>query len=294
MQRCAFLTMNSLEEFEAYDNLLINPMHKRGWSVDMISWRTQNVDWDTFEAVVIRSPWDYQQDVGRFMTVLERIDASSARLENPLSLVRWNIDKTYLRELEEQGILIVPTLWGQKLEENKLNDAFEELDSREIVIKPTISANADDTYRITANVDTSILNEVGSIFSEKTYMIQPFMERIVTEGEFSLFYFGGQYSHSILKTPEPHDFRVQEEHGGRLSTINPEPGLLRRARQTMECIHPQPLYARIDFVRITDNDFALMELELIEPSLYFNMDPESPERFARIFDDWMKEKSLQQ
>jgi len=290
MPRCAFLTMDSLDEFEVYDDLLIKPLSQLGWSVDMVSWRDRQVDWNTFEAVIIRSPWDYQQDAQLFMQVLEEIDQSSARLENPLDLVKWNIDKTYLRELEQEGILIVPTLWGRRLEAEQLDKAFEQLDTRELVIKPTVSANADDTFRVKQEVKLQTKREMLRTFYDRAYMIQPFMKSIVTEGEFSLFYFGGEYSHTILKTPAKGDFRVQEEHGGILASVEPETKLLKRAQQTMARLQPQPLYARADYVRTEDDDFALMELELIEPSLYFNMDPESPRRFARIFDRWMKEK----
>jgi len=290
MPRCAFLTMDSLDEFEVYDDLLIKPLSQLGWSVDMVSWRNRQVDWNTFEAVIIRSPWDYQQDAQLFMQVLEEIDQSSARLENPLDLVKWNIDKTYLRELEQEGILIVPTLWGRRLEAEQLDKAFEQLDTRELVLKPTVSANADDTFRVKQEVKLRIKKEMLRTFYDRAYMIQPFMKSIVTEGEFSLFYFGGEYSHTILKTPAKGDFRVQEEHGGILASVEPETKLLKRAQQTMARLQPEPLYARADYVRTEDDDFALMELELIEPSLYFNMDPESPRRFARIFDRWMKEK----
>jgi len=290
MPRCAFLTMDSLDEFEVYDDLLIKPLSQLGWSVDMVSWRDRQVDWNTFEAVIIRSPWDYQQDAQLFMQVLEEIDQSSARLENPLDLVKWNIDKTYLRELEQEGILIVPTLWGRRLEAEQLDKAFEQLDTRELVLKPTVSANADDTFRVKQEVKLRIKKEMLRTFYDRAYMIQPFMKSIVTEGEFSLFYFGGEYSHTILKTPAKGDFRVQEEHGGILASVEPETKLLKRAQQTMARLQPEPLYARADYVRTEDDDFALMELELIEPSLYFNMDPESPRRFARIFDRWMEEK----
>jgi len=290
MPRCAFLTMDSLDEFEVYDDLLIKPLSQLGWSVDMVSWRNRQVDWNTFESVIIRSPWDYQQDAQLFMQVLEEIDQSSARLENPLDLVKWNIDKTYLRELEQEGILIVPTLWGRRLEAEQLDKAFEQLDTRELVIKPTVSANADDTFRVKQEVKLQTKREMLRTFYDRAYMIQPFMKSIVTEGEFSLFYFGGEYSHTILKTPGKGDFRVQEEHGGILASVEPETKLLKRAQQTMARLQPEPLYARADYVRTEDDDFALMELELIEPSLYFNMDPESPRRFARIFDRWMKEK----
>ena len=290
MPHCAFLTMDNLDEFEVYDDLLIAPLSRRGWSVEMVSWRDRKVDWNAFEAVIIRSPWDYQQDAELFMNVLKEIDDSSARLENPLELVQWNIDKTYLRELQEKGILIVPTLWGAELGREQLNEAFEQLGKPELVIKPTISANADDTFRIKRELDSKTENEILRTFHNRAYMIQPFMNGIVAEGEFSLFYFGGEYSHTILKTPGEGDFRVQEEHGGILKSVEPETQLLKRAQQTMAGMDPQPLYARADYVRTEANDFALMELELIEPSLYFNMDPESPERFARIFARWMRTK----
>jgi len=288
MPHCAFLTMDNLDEFEVYDELLLEPLAELGWSVDMVSWRTNGVDWNRYEAVIIRSPWDYQQDAKRFMQVLRDIDASSARLENPLSLVKWNIDKTYLRELEDQGILIVPTLWGEQLEPDELDHAFKTLQTDELIIKPTVSANADDTFRVKKEMDSDLQKQINATFAHRSYMIQPFMQHIVDEGEFSLFYFGGSYSHTILKIPGSGDFRVQEEHGGRLRSVDPEEQLLERALKTMEKIQPQPLYARADFVRTNSDDFALMELELIEPSLYFNMDPESPKRFARIFHNWMK------
>ena len=293
MPHCAFLTMDNLDEFEAYDDLLIEPLAQQGWMVDLVSWRDRKADWDKYEAVIIRSPWDYQQDAELFMNVLKEIDQSTARLENTLDLVKWNIDKNYLRELEHDGILIVPTLWGEKLDRARLFESFEVLNSKEVVVKPTISANADDTFRIKQTIDPDTEKEILRTFNNRPYMIQPFMKSIVTEGEFSLFYFGGQYSHTILKTPKQGDFRVQEEHGGVLTTVEPETLLLERARKTMQEIRPQPLYARADYVRTDTNDFALMELELIEPSLYFNMDPDSPERFAKVFDRWMKEKKKQ-
>lgn len=112
-------------------------------------------------------------------------------------------------------------------------------------------------------------------------MVQPFMSAIVTEGEFSLFFFGSEYSHAILKTPKTGDFRVQEEYGGQLQRIEPEPLLLALSRQALAAIPAATLYARIDWVRAGEG-FALMELELIEPSLYFNLDSQAAERFARV------------
>ena len=106
------------------------------------------------------------------------------------------------------------------------------------------------------------------------------MQTIVDEGEFSLFYFNNTYSHAILKTPSQGDFRVQEEHGGQLQKIEPDAALTEQAEKTLSAIDKELLYARLDFVR-TSSGYALMEAELIEPSLYFNLDADSAERFAR-------------
>lgn len=297
MKKCAFLTMDSLEEFVAYDHLLVEPLAGRGWEVTEVSWRDGSAVWDAFEAVVIRSPWDYQDDPGRFMEVLEAIDRSSARLDNPLELVRWNIDKAYLRDLEEQGLPVVPTAWGGKeepLDRQALAGCFDRFGSEEIVLKPTVSANADDTYRLTRDAAHEKFDELKAVFDRRPWMVQPFVRNVTKEGEFSLVYFGEEYSHALLKTPKAGDFRVQEEHGGRLKSVEPEPALRSAADAIVEAVEPTPLYSRVDMVRLgmgggESYKFALMELELIEPSLYFNMDPGSPERFASVFDRWMGE-----
>lgn len=288
MRKCSFLSMDSLEDFECYDHLLFEPFRKYGWSAEEISWRNTQANWDQYEAVIIRSPWDYQQDPEDFFKVLEEIEASSAVLENKLELVEWNIDKTYLRDLEEQGITIVPSLWEERFDNGTYMDAFKRLSSDEIIVKPTISAGAEDTFRIPKDRADEYTEQLQTTFADRPYIVQPFMPDIIREGEFSLFYFGDTYSHTVLKTPKKDDFRVQEEHGGVLKLVEAEPEMRQISRKILDLITPQPLYARIDLVRHGNDDFALMELELIEPSLYFNMDPQSPERFAKVFDEWMR------
>ncbi len=292
MKHCAFLSMDGLEDFVCYDHLLHAPLAERGWVVDTIPWRRRGVDWNRYDAVLIRSPWDYQQDAGAFLKLLEDIDASSARLENALSLVRWNIRKDYLRDLEQAGITIVPTRWAETLDGDWARDATEALGQPEtLILKPQVSANADDTYRIAITDWPNQVAELQSRFAGRPCMLQPYLPVIETEGEFSLFYFGGRYSHAILKTPESGDFRVQEEHGGRLRSIEPEPALKAAADQVLQAItrlQQLPLYARVDLVR-DEEHFLLMEVELIEPSLYFNMDKQSAVRFAEAFVDRMEQ-----
>ncbi len=282
MRPLAFLTMDSLEDFVAYDHLAVAPLRARGWAVTDVPWRAET-DWGRFEAVVIRTPWDYQDDPKAFLEVLERIDASGARLANPLEAVRWNLDKTYLRELEAAGVATVPTTWGDQLTPESLAGLFEH-HGGEIVIKPTVGANADNAFRLTPEADA---RGALATFAALPFMAQPFVQSVVDEGEFSLFTFDGAYSHAILKTPAPRDFRVQEEHGGTIKAVAPEASLMDAATRALAAAPEALLYARPDFVRLADGSWALMELEIIEPSLYFPYDDASPERFADAFVRWM-------
>jgi hypothetical protein len=283
MRRVAFLTMESLEGFVADDELACEPLARLGWEVGWVPWR-RRVDWNEWDAVVIRTPWDYQDDPEVFLGVLAAIDRSSARLENDLSLVRWNLRKTYLAELGSRGVAIVPTLWGDALDGGHPDELFERLASDEIIVKPVIGANAHDTFRLTRAAGLETVEALRATFASKAYMAQPFLPSIVAEGEFSLFFFDGEYSHAILKTPQPGDFRVQEEHGGLIQAVSAERELLACARRAIGDVEPVPLYARVDLVRVDSGAFLLMELELIEPALYFRMDTGAAERFARAFD----------
>ena len=282
MKNCAILTMDSLDEFEVYDYLLDQPLSVLGWQTQLVSWRDQQVNWNDYDAVIIRSPWDYQDDAKGFLKVLAAIEQSSAHLENSLAIVRWNIDKIYLQELTKKQVKIVPTLWQEGFCEDRLTTYFTHFDVEQIILKPRISANADNTFWLHKHNYQEHLAELKLAFSARAFMVQPFMESILNEGEYSLFYFNGQYSHAILKIPKNNDFRVQEEHGGRLISVEPENKLIIQAEKTLVALAEVPLYARLDFVRYQQS-FALMEAELIEPSLYFNMDKNSAARFANAF-----------
>ena len=222
MRQCCFLSMDSLAGYVSDDELAIEPLRELGWNVETVSWRDKAIDWNDFEAVVIRTPWDYQREPQAFLEVLRRIDQSKARLENSLEIVEWNLSKLYLRELEQSEIKIVPTIWGEKIiSKTNFQNWLEYFKTDEIIIKPIVSATAEFTYRL-----CEFSPELTEIFVNREFMIQPFMPNIISEGEFSLFYFGGIYSHAILKTPKQRDFRVQEEHGGIITAVKPSEKLL--------------------------------------------------------------------
>ncbi len=284
IKRGAFLTMDSLAGFFCSDSLTYEPLSKLGWTIDEISWMRQDIRWDDYDLVVIRSPWDYSNHPQAFLQAIEQIDRSSAPLANPLNIVRWNLDKGYLRELEARGIPIVPTLWLPSLKPNDLGAAFEHFACTEIVVKPTIGAGAGDTFRLTRNEAATSTQRALQAFESRPVMVQPFLDAIIEQGEYSLFYFNGEYSHCILKLPKPGDFRVQEEHGGLISSCLAPPRLLEAGQRVLSAIGEQLLYARVDFVNFSRDNPVVIEVELIEPSLYFGYDERSPSRFAHALD----------
>ena len=283
MKRVCFLSMDDLSGYVADDDLAIPALADLGWRVDTVSWRDTNTDWNAFAAVIIRTTWDYQKEPERFLSVLEQIDNSAARLENPLETIRWNLSKVYLRDMERRGCPIVPTIWDAAYTAEDFATWRDELSADELIIKPVVSATAEHTYRL-REYDTGL----ESVFKTREFMVQPFMPAIITSGEFSLFYFGGEFSHAINKSPRTNDFRVQEEHGGIITAVDPSPSMRRAADNAVKAIGQELLYARVDLVSDANGNFLLMELELIEPALYFRMDERSTMFFAEQFDRRMQ------
>lgn len=284
LKRCAYLTMDDPGDFVTDYDLSFEPMLALGWQVDTVAWRDTSIEWDDYDAVYICTPWDYPQHAEHFIAVLEAIERSSAILVNELSLVRWTLAKTYLRDLEECGAAIVPSLWFDDIDTPQISDWFRALGTETLVIKPDIGANAKDTYVLEKPVPDEMLKHLLETFENRPFFVQPFVANIQTEGEYALFFFSGEYSHAILKTPKSGDFRVQEEYGADIVSVDPPQQLIDTAHAVLALIDPQPVYVRADFVRGDNDQFWLMELELIEPSMYLRMDKDAPARFANAFD----------
>ena len=284
--KIAFLSMDDLSNYVSDDNLAFEPLQNLGYQLDVVSWQQTAVEWKDYLAVIIRTTWDYQNHLEAFLQVLKQIE-SQTLLANPFEIVQWNADKIYLNDLQEKGAKIVPTIWiNSRFDASQLQQWFKQLESDEIVIKPRVSATAQDTFWLKCGQEN--IESLNKIFENRPFMVQPFMKAIVDEGEYSLFYFNGEYSHAILKTPKTADFRVQEEHGGIIQAIKPSSDLLKAGEEILKYISMTLLYARVDFVRTKNNEFALMELELIEPSLYLRNCENAPHLFAKAINTWLK------
>jgi glutathione synthase/RimK-type ligase-like ATP-grasp enzyme len=273
-RRICFLSMDDLAGYVSDDELAVPHLAELGIRTDILSWRQTAVAWSEFDAVIIRTPWDYQKYPQEFLAALEDIERRTT-LHNPLAIVRWNLDKTYLRDLAEKGVRIVPTLWRQRYDHASFARWLDELETDEVIIKPTVSATAAFTYRL-REFDASLI----PVFAEREFLVQPFIRSVLDEGEYSLIYFNGEYSHAIVKRPKPADFRVQEEHGGIITEIDAYAEMRDAAADVLAHVDDNLLYSRVDLVRDDEAGFALMELELIEPSLYLRMSADAPARFA--------------
>ena len=283
----AFLVMDDMGDFVTDFDLSIAPLAELRWRVKTVPWRSRP-DWNRFDAVYICTPWDYPLYADEFREVLEAIDVSDAALCNVLSTVRWNLDKSYLRDVEARGARIVPSTWYGHFLRDDVAGFFSEHDTDTVVLKPNVGGNAVDTFVLRDPVPGETLETLERLFENRRFLVQPYIESITTEGEYSLFYMNGRYSHAIGKVPAAGDFRVQEEHGADIRSIEPPAGLCEIAERVFSHIEPLPVYGRGDWVRGPDGEFLLMELELVEPSLYLRTDAGAPARFARAFDEWFE------
>jgi glutathione synthase/RimK-type ligase-like ATP-grasp enzyme len=279
MRRIAFLTLHDPTGFVIDDERAVEPLARRGVAVETIPWDRPGVDWRQYALVVVRSTWDYQHHGERFLATLAAIEDSGTPLHNSLAITRWNMQKTYLRDLAARGVPTVPTLWRERLAPGGLLPLFDELGSSEAVIKPVMSGNAQGAWRLDRRAAARHAAEIEAYYAGRALMMQPFEPAILAEGEFSMMYFNGALSHSILKVPKRGDFRVQEEHGADILAVNAEPALIAAGAAAMAAIGTTLLYGRADLVRHGDG-FRVMELELVEPALYLRMDPGAPDRFA--------------
>lgn len=216
--------------------------------------------------------WGYHRDLARWHDQLVRWQGT--RLLNPLAVLRWNTDKSYLLELERKGIAIVPTRLHQALDADALAQARQAFNTCDLVIKPPVSAGSDHTWLL--RNDAPCPEEALG----RAMLVQPMMPSIASEGELSLFHLAGSLAHAIVKRPAQGDFRVQGQFGGHSAAIDPPAAARELANATIAAIGDDVLYARIDMVGDGQGGYVLMEIELIEPWLSLDRAADGGEAFA--------------
>lgn len=276
MKKLCLLSCQSLDGYIVDDELLVKELELNGeYSVSTIPW-DKEADWSTLDLVIIRTTWDYAQRSEEFLKKLTFI-STQTRLCNSPEVVKWNIHKGYLSELALKGAKLVPTHMFKFP-----GPIVVPLDwqHEKLIIKPAISAGSFKTMIVTRE-DLKSETLKSELFAGD-WMLQPFLEEI-KKGEVSLHFFDKKFSHGIIKIPKEGDFRVQEEFGGNIQPFAPDDSLLKQAQELVNLIPFELLYARVDMLLYQGN-YLLMELELIEPALYFSTNSQAVKNFKVALD----------
>lgn len=248
----------------------------KGLKVSSPIWNDKTVDWGNFDAVIIKSTWDYHTHLADFLYWLEQTENLGVRVYNPTNTIGWNSNKKYLKDVRQNELSVITT---EYLEAGSSFDShfFDMFDTDQLVVKPCVSAGAQNTLTVDKTTFHARKAEIESLLAAEDYIVQPFVNEIKV-GEWSFLFFNSQYSHCVLKTPKQGDFRVQHHHGGTIEYPEPEALHVKQAEAYLKAVQQPTLYARVDGV-IINGSFVLMELELIEPYLFLNGDRQRLENY---------------
>jgi glutathione synthase/RimK-type ligase-like ATP-grasp enzyme len=280
----ALVTYPEKPQLSPDDSLLVPQLERAGARVVVVPWSDRTMDWSGCAAAVVRSTWDYHLQLDRFTEWTDRLDGLGVRLMNSASLLRWNAEKTYLRQLQSSGVPVVPTRWICRGDQDSLSDVLKEAQWDQAVVKPVVSASAFETWRTDLDSASGHEPRFRGMVENGEVMVQPYLSEIETAGEWSMVYLGDRFSHAVVKRPKPGDFRVQNQFGGSREVVQPDAELLAAAREVLDNAPDRTTYARIDGC-VIGGRFTLMELELIEPELFLGTATHAAHRFARAIMD---------
>ena len=261
------------------EQLLKSALENQGLTVDIAYWNNPSYDWSKTRSLVFRTIWDYFERFDEFLLWLEEV-RHQTQLINSYDLVKWNIDKHYLKELSEKGIKIVPTYFAKKNSKRNLAEIIELQQWKDVVIKPAISASAYKTFKILEETVNSNEKLFKDLLNQRDMLVQPFINTIEKFGEASLMVIDGKFTHAILKKAKPGDFRVQDDFGGTVHDYVPTKKEIEFAEMVIEKCKAKPLYGRVDIIWDNEKNVYLSELEIIEPELWLRNYPKSAESIA--------------
>lgn len=272
------ITCAEFPDLDPDDRLLANALEALGLSVNSTVWSDQSVDWSASKLCLIRSTWDYDKRQDEFLNWLDQV-STATQLCNDATLIRWNIDKSYLQNLAEKGIRIIPTRWLNADDEIFSSQLVEQF-GLDLVLKPTVGLGGAGVVRINLREQKEVEFESSLRHLKKSgkIMVQPFIQSVLHEGEHSLVFFEGQFSHAICKSPF-----AQMAYAGLAgeTTITPTAEEIQFGEKVLAQLPKLALYARVDVVSVNGH-IHLMELELIEPSLYFSYSDNSEQVLAAL------------
>ncbi len=274
----ALLTCAKLPDLYQTDQFLIPELAKHKVTATAVVWDDKTINCDEFDYLVFRNTWDYFEKGDHFNEWLDYIQQAGIKTLNAIEIIQRNKHKFYLRDLEKQGIKILPTIFIEKTPTLDLITIIPK-DWYKAVIKPAYSAGSYLTEVFEIAQLQQINLQYRPIAAEKELLLQKFMPEIISEGETSFIFFNKKFSHCVNKKPADGDFRVQIQFGGNYIGIQPNQDLISQAQKIVETFEEKLLYARVDGI-IIDGQLHLMEIECIEPDLYFNQSADAQSKFV--------------
>jgi hypothetical protein len=252
-------------EYDEEMGSLTPAMAAQGMELVPVRWRDAAARASEFAAMLPLFVWDYfEENEAIFLAEMAKTETQT-KLLNGFDVLRWNANKTYLDVLEDRGAPVIQTLTAPRVTERAVEKAFETFNTDKLVIKPQVGGGA---WR-------QVLHSKGEPFPSKdalppeAALIQDFLPSVVEEGEYSFLYFGGEFSHGVLKQAKTGDYRIQSMYGGTETPYAPSQEERLAAQRVLDCLDFTPLYARVDLLRGKDGGLKLIELEMVEPYLYF-------------------------
>jgi glutathione synthase/RimK-type ligase-like ATP-grasp enzyme len=249
------------------DDTLLDFLKSQGYVITKEIWNDEEVKWEEYDLVILKSPWDYFDLIEDFYNWLTKLENKSVRLLNPINIIKWNADKHYLQEIEKAGLKVTPSIFIAKGNPINLVSYFELFKTNQLIIKPCVSGGSKNTFKVTATNVDEIITILAELIKNEDFIVQPFLKEIEEQGEWSFLFFNGKFSHAVLKKAKKGDFRVQATFGGTVYHEAAPSNYLNSAQLYVNQFAKDCLYARVDGT-IINGEFYLMELELIEPFLF--------------------------
>lgn len=271
------------------DELVINALKEKNLSVVKKDWNDSIFDWETTRSILFRSTWDYFDKFELFKKWFNKTK-NKCLMINSTETIEWNIDKHYLLDLQEHQIPIPNSEFIKRGSSIDLSLLMQKKNWNEIVVKPTISGAAKNTYRLKKEEIIQFGPIWEKLIYKEDFIVQEFQNNVISEGEVAMIVIGGKFTHAVLKKAKEGDFRVQDDFGGSIAIYNPNEEMVKLAEKCTRILTPIPSYARVDIIWDNLMELAVSELELIEPELWFRLNPNAAQKLAQHVDLILSEK----
>jgi glutathione synthase/RimK-type ligase-like ATP-grasp enzyme len=278
MAHILFVTCDRWPELLPSDSLVAQALVGRGHHVEAAPWQGAFARFQRADLILLRSQWDYHHDIAGFTTWLQRLAAAALPVYNPVALVRWNLDKSYRLDLQARGVLI-PASAVLQVGANP-EAMYQHHGWSSAVIKPLAGTGGHLVERVAYAELGAWAVQVRSQRAAGAWLIQAFMAEIHAQGELSLVFLDGVFSHAVVKQPQAGEFRINDQYQGHIARVEPAATVIAQAHAVLASLPVVPLYARVDGVITGTGAFCLIELEVNEPDLYFDYAPEQAACFA--------------